>query len=414
MVKIKPQLKSGKNRVSLNWTQLNVVIEGHSAIDVGALSIRNRSEAVRFAHEYGFDLDNPIQRDQIVRTHAEAVAFIKEFFLSEEEAELIPLEVLQPENILDLLVYSSNYLNKSNQRQMWACAVLKVMHGIFHFDHDIKLKHFDAIRAQIFDSLDKVIISKGAHHMLSDGKIHIPLFFYEKKRTKGRKSILLKLLQKPTYVASDIYDHLGIRLVFETKLECLFALTVLRRNHLISVTNVKPFRTRNNLIDFKAAKKLFNHYRSRLERSTEYPYKLLREVEAELENSYFKQSRQNNPHSSQEFRNIQVTARKMIRLPNPSYLQMQRLLEFVMGSDMNLPGHFAAEAEIDKELAFYFDYEIQLVDRKSYVQAMQGPASHEAYKARQIETARRRVLGPELIRTLADSAVRPGAGVARV
>jgi len=164
------------------------------------------------------------------------------------------------------------------------------------------------------------------------------------------------------------------------------------------------------LKDLPYAKRLFNLYRPMLERSQDYPRKVLKEIDRELELSYINRTRENNPHSSHDFRNIQVTARKMIRIPNPSYIQMQRLLEFVMGNEVRLPEHFAAEAEIDKELAFYFDYEIQLVDRESYVQAMQGPASHQAYKARQIETAMQRVLGPELIRFLEQRAGMTSAG----
>jgi uncharacterized protein (TIGR04552 family) len=35
-------------------------------------------------------------------------------------------------------------------RRMWACAVLKVMHGIFYIDNNLKLRHFHAIRSQVF------------------------------------------------------------------------------------------------------------------------------------------------------------------------------------------------------------------------------------------------------------------------
>ena len=47
-------------------------------------------------------------------------------------------------------------------------------------------------------------------------------------------------------------------------------------------------------------------------------------------------------------------------------------------------------------MSFYFNYEIQLLDRLSYQAATSGPASHGAYKQRQLATARRRVLGAEL------------------
>jgi len=393
---IKPQLKSRHDRVSLNWTQLNAVITGVSAIDVDSLAIRNREEAIHFSREYGLDLDEATDQDRIRRVHREAITFVEEFFLEEDQHRLIPDEVRHPENVLDLLVFSSNYLNKANDVQMWACAVLKVMHSIFHIDGDFKLRYFDNIRNQIFESLDQIIFSSGSHHYLCDDKIKIPLFFYEKKRNKGRKSIILKLLQKPTYVASDIYDHLGIRMVFETKMECLFALKVLRRNHLISVTNIKPFRSRNNLLDLKSTKRLFNHYRALLDGARDYPLNVLKRMDRELDLDFVSRARENNPHSDELFQTIQVTARKMIRVPNQSYQSLQELIRHLREENIPLPAELVQRDELDRETAFYFDYEIQLLDKESYLRTMYGPASHKAYKTRQVETARKRVLSPAL------------------
>ena len=399
MTNLAPQLKTKNNRISLNWTQLATLITGTSAIDVGSLAIRNRREAATFAKEYGFDLSSHTQREQIVAAHREAVAFIEEFFLSEQERALIPPEIRKPEYVLDLLVYSSNYLNKSNVIQMWACAVLKVMHGIFHIDHDLKLKNFDAIRSEVFRTLDQLIHSKGSHHLFGDGQLMLPLFFYEKKRNKDRKSVLLKLLQKPNYVASDIYDHLGIRLIFETKIECLFALKILQRSHLISVTSIKPFRTRNNLIDLGLTKKIFQKYRPLLERAKMYPARQLLRLDQEMDSAYTGKTRADNPHSSREYQSLQITARKMVRVPNPAYIQYANLLTH-LGTEVQVPDHFQPEKVVEKELGFYFDYEIQLVDKGSYLRTMHGPASHRAYKQRQRDTAKKRVLNAELRRYL--------------
>lgn len=396
MAKIKPRIKSSSNRVSLNWAQLNALITGVSAIDLGSLAIRTRGDAVRFANEYGFDLDNPIERERIVRVHKEAIQFIKSYFLSKEQHHLISHEVVEPENILDLLVFSSNYLNKSNLKQKWACAVLKVMHGICYIEHDFKLKYFDVIRQKIFRSLDKLVVSEGPNHFLVDKHQRIPLFFYEKKRNKDRNSILLKLLQKPSYMAADIYDHLGIRLIFETKTECLFALTLLRKSHLISVANIKPFRSRNNLIDIKSCKKVFNRFRPLLARAQVYPQSVFKRMDQEINAAFRNTARAGNPHSSEEYQAIQITARKMVSVPNPAYRRIQELMAFTQ-QHVELPRSFTEQAEIDKEYAFFFDYEIQLMDRESYLKAMHGPASHDAYKKRQREAARKRVLGPELI-----------------
>ena len=390
-----PRVRTKKGRVSLNWTQLNAIIDGVSAIDLGSLAIRNMDEAREFAIEYGFNVDDPIEKERILEAHHEAIAFIEEYFLEPHQYRMIPEDIRNPRNVLDLLVFSSHYLNKADLKQLWACAVLKVMHGIFHIDHDFKLKYFDVIRSQIFESIDKMIISKGSNHYLTDGKLTIPLFFYEKKRNKGRKSILMKLLQKPTYVASDIYDHLGIRFIFETKAECLFALKIMRKSHLLTVTNIKPFRSRNNLLDIAESKRIFSRFRPILEHSDTYPLDTFKRMDEELDASYVKKHRGDNPHSSADYQVIQVTARKMIHVPNPAYAKIQSLLHYVSNQGATeIPHHFADEAELDKEFSLYFDYEIQLLDRKSYLNALRGPASHAAYKQRQRKAARKRVLGP--------------------
>ncbi len=397
MRKFNPELRSGRGRISMNWTQLNALLTGVSAIDLGSLAIRTRADAKRFAEEYGFDVDNPVQLEQVEHAHHEAIQFIEEIFLEPDQRSLIAPEIRRPDHVLDLLVYSSNYLNKSNLRQMWACAVLKVMHGIFHIDHDSKLRHFDIIRDQIFEPMTRCIQSQGEHHYLTDGHTCLPLFFYELKRNKGRESILLKLLQKPNYVASDIYDHMGVRLVLDTKIECLFALTLLRKSHVVSVTNIKPFRSRNLLMDVKLAKKAFNQYKPLLARSRTYPRQALRNIDRELENLQVANRDRGNPHSADDYQAIQITARKMVHVPNPAYQQMRQLIAFARKKAVEVPDRMIHDVELDKEFSFYFDFEIQLMDKQSYLRTMRGPASHQAYKKRQRDTARRRVLGPMLI-----------------
>jgi len=365
-------------KLSLNWTYLNAIANGISAIDLGALALRNLHDAHQFVREYGFDLEQPAAVALIRRAHEEAVAFIRCSFLTPEQAGLIPPEVAEPEDPLLLLVYASLRGQHVDVRRMWSCAVLKVMHGIFYIDNNLKLRHFHAIRAQVFGTLDEVIRHDGEQHYLTDGEVCLPLLHYDRKDNKGRNSILLKLLQKAAYLAADIFDHLGVRLVFATRCECLLALRTLQRAHLLSVTNVDAERTRNTLLDLDAAKQVFCKYRAQLEHSPEYPLDLLRQMDAELAEIAQPQTRCDNPHSGVGFNSIQVTVRKMIHV--------QQL---------------DAAPEQDYDVGFFFEYEIQLMDEASYQRSLSGPASHEAYKKRQVDTARTRVFGRELIRWLA-------------
>ena len=379
-------LKSG-GKFSLNWDYLNAIASGVSAIDLGALALRNLHDARQFVREYGFDLDQPAAAALIRRAHREAVDFIICSFLEPGQAALIPAEVAQPDDPLQLLVYASLRGQHVDARRMWSCAVLKVMHGIFYIDNNLKLRHFHAIRAQVFGTLDEVIVHDGDRHYLTDGEVCLPMLHYDRKDNKGRNSILLKLLQKAAYLAADIFDHLGVRLVFATRFECLLALRTLQRAHLLSVTNVDAERTRNTLLDLDAAKHIFTKYRAQLEHSDDYPVELLRAMDAELAALSQPQTRCDNPHSGAGFNSIQVTVRKMIHV--------QQL---------------DAAPEQDYDVGFFFEYEIQLMDQDSYQRSLTGPASHDAYKRRQVDTARTRVFGRDLLRWI--ERVRPPSGEA--
>ncbi|WP_377703141.1 TIGR04552 family protein [Pseudoduganella sp. UC29_71] len=380
------------HKFSLNWGYLNAIASGVSAIDLGGLALRNLHDARQFALEYGFDLAQPAAPAVIARAHREAVAFIAGTFLEPGQEALIPPEVRTPEDPLQLLVYASRRGLQADALRMWSCAVLKVMHGIFYIDNNLKLRHFNTIREQVFASLDEVIRCDEGRYFLTHGETCLPLLHFDRKNNKGRNSILLKLLQKAAYLAADVYDHLGVRMIFNTRFECLLALQTLQRAHLLSVTNVDSQRTRNTLLDMEAAKEVFCKYRPMLERSERYPAELLARMDAELMACSEQQTRSDNPHSGEGFSSIQVTVRKMIHLHAND----------AGGSSRPI---FAAQdaaaqesAEPDYDVGFFFEYEIQLMDKASYDRSLSGPASHEAYKRRQVETARLRVLGRELLR----------------
>lgn len=378
----------GKHKFSLNWSYLNAITSGMSAIDLSSLALRNLHDARQFAREYGFDLDRPDTLARIRLGHREAVDFIADHFLEEGQAALMPPEVRLADDPLQLLVYASQRSEHSDPLRLWSCAILKVMHGIFYIDSDLKLRHFNTIREQVFASLDEVIRKEGEQYFLTDGEVCLPLLHFDRKSHKTRNSILLKLLQKAAYLAADIYDHLGVRMTFATRFECLLALHTLQRAHLLSVTNVDPQRTRNTLLDLEAAKEVFVKYRAVLDRSDGYPAELLHKMDEELKALSQPQTRSDNAHSGSGFSSLQVTLRKMIHLYDES------------------PTQSAAGRDVD----FFFEYEIQLMDADSHERTLTGPASHDAYKKRQVDAARIRVFGRELLDLIAAlTAAAPGA-----
>ena len=377
-------------RFSLNWTYLNAITRGVSVIDMGALALRNLVDARQFAREYGYDIEQPGVLDYLRRIQREALAFVREQFLSPAQQALLPPELDDDSEPLQLLVLASQRSHRFEPSRLWACAVLKVMHGLFYIDNNLKLRHFAAIREQVFAGLDEVIQVEGEQQYLSDGRICLPLVHVDRKRNKGRHSILLKLLQKPEYVAADIHDHLGVRLTLNTRIECLLALDLLRRAHLVTLTNLEISRTRNTLVDLLAAKEVFTRHRAEIDRSKDYPQALLQQMDKELATISQGQAQRDNPHSAADFQSLQLTVRKMIHLPAT---ELGSAPERNASADSLNDGLIASSGDI----SFFFAYEIQLLDAASFEKSQQGAASHEAYKQRQVETARRRVLGLELL-----------------
>lgn len=365
-----PQAKTSR-RFALNWTYLGAITQGVSPIDLQGLALRSPEDARQFAREYGYDIEQPGVLDYLRGIHQEALGFVCAQFLSPAQQQLIPPYLIQLEDPLELLLMASRSAHRADPLRLWACTLLKVMHGLFYIDNNLKLRHFETIREQVFASLDEVLIEREGCSYLSDGQLELPLVQVERKRNKGRHSILLKLLQKPEYVAADIHDHLGLRLTLGTRVECLLALELLRRAHLISASNLEGSRTRNTLVDLDAAKQVFTRWRALLERSEGYPQALLQQMDEELAALAQEPQQRDNPHSAAAFHSLQLTVRKMIQLP--------------------------PDAGSEAGCRFFFAYEIQLLDAASLAQSQQGEASHEAYKLRQVETARRRVFGAELL-----------------
>jgi uncharacterized protein (TIGR04562 family) len=389
MTELRATLES-KRKFSLNWAYLTAITQGQSAIDLGALALRNLRDARQFAREYGFDLDNADARRIIADVHREAVSFIAATFLTPAQTALIPQEVVAPDDPVQLLVYASQSGANASELRMWSCAVLKVMHAIIYLDNNLKLRHFNTIREQVFATLDTVIREDGGQVFLSDGELCLPIVHFERKHNKGRNSILLKLLHKASYVAANIHDHLGVRMIFNTRFECLFALETLQRAHVLSITNLEAERTRNTMLDLEAAREVFSRYRTLLEHSHDYPAGLLQRMDEELRLIAQPQNRKDNPHSGEGFSSIQVTVRKMIHPPDAT------------GGPHTYDG------------GFYFEYEIQLMDKVSHERSLSGPASHDAYKRRQVDAARIRVMGRELLQLIASkTAVEQGETVSK-
>jgi len=326
---------------------LRAIVGGTSAIDLDRLQVADDESAQRFIESYGFDWTSAEDRVEIERFRTRAIQFM-EFFLL-EGTEAIPTAVRDETDIRALLMLVSRL--RPTVESLWACAILRVMHTIAHASSDMSATYGDAIRAQILERFHGHIEVRDGQTWLGD----VPIVQFEERSVKSPNSIVMKLLHKPENVAASVFDRIALRFVTADRLGALFVVRYLRTNHVIQFANIKPSRSRNTLVDVERLEAL-------IESGDHTPEALAAEVETW---PYPDGRGDRNPFSSDRYRAIQFTGRQRVRIPLPD----------------------------GEQLGFFFPFEVQILDQASYAASRVGDASHQAYKARQRETCRRRVLG---------------------
>ncbi len=119
---------------------------------------------------------------------------------------------------------------------------------------------------------------------------------------------------------------------------------------------------------------------------------------AELENG-IESSHQStdNKHSSQFYRSIQFTARQLVKLKNPLYEDLRELKALTKKQTVSPDVQKLAQnidlQYIQREVRFFYPYEVQIVDFQTHKENEQGRGAHSEYKKAQTQTAMARVMG---------------------
>ena len=365
-----------------------VILGGGSPIDLDALRIHSPGEAWNFALNYGYDMSVPVQKAAVMRVYEDAVDFLEAVVLEGTDLH-VPLEVRDLQDPLDLLVWASD--RPRNIRGRWSCAILRVMHTLFHVDHNVNLRFLPEIQRQVFSRYDQYLVCEDGHWCLR-GAYEVPLVAAERKENKDRVSMLLKMLHKPENVAETIYDQIGIRFVAEDQLGVLLVIRFLLDHHVLMPTHIKPSRSRNLMIDMEALAAWSE---------TTPPYFRIQDLGPEERQALSRTlaiktpSKEQNPFSSKDYAAIQFTARTLVRLPSPATRALETLQARLqtMGdtelSDLVCIPELLQEQE---EFTFFFAHEVQVMEQSGFQSSRSGPASHSEYKQRQRDAARRRVL----------------------
>ncbi len=238
------------------WPIFKTVLEGSSILDIPRLELKSMEEATSFIQAYGFEPSTPEDLELIWSFFDEAIAFIEKA-LTDPQHPKIPEHLRSQKALIDirrLLLLASG--PTAGPDQLYACAILRVMHVIIHLSQDPRLKYFEEVQNQVLSRLDNYLhvdTTTGVTYLgTREEETHrIKLLFFKKKDRKDRAREIIKLLHKTDSLAEEIYDRIGFRLVTETKFEAIRAVKLMLERNIISVPNIRPGRSRNRLVDLK-------------------------------------------------------------------------------------------------------------------------------------------------------------------
>lgn len=390
-----------------NWPMMDVIIGGRSSIDLTEVGISSFKDAHDFVKSYGYDPDSDRDNHNIHATIIEAISFIEKFLLTEREwnrGVRPPDDIINCIDVRQLIVWASGNDPKDRMIRVWSCAVLRVMHTIAHIEGVNKQIRVEDARSQIFNRFHDALYRDAEKNLwLGNDDAKVELEKVEWKESKSRASILLKLLHKRDNVAETIFDFLGIRIVTKRVCDVMLVVKNLMNYNLVVFPNCFPARSRNNLIEI-------DRFRSQVE--------TLREMllsgnigESEFEAMIARlipvgkaDGEHVNPHSSTDYKSVQLTGRQLIKIPNYQFEWLDRMRAACNSSEFSDVKREAIRellylvdqwhsVEDTKEQSAFFPFEVQIMDHDSYMASVHGDAAHTRYKQNQIRTARKRVLG---------------------
>jgi uncharacterized protein (TIGR04562 family) len=195
---------------------------------------------------------------------------------------------------------------------------------------------------------------------------HVVLEKFEIKPTKTLTSSVIKLLAKREAHALTLMDKIGVRFVTRSIFDAYRVLRYLHLNALISFPHSLADQVTNTLYPAQLFFEVMDEFRTKS--ATANPEEVEAALERKIKNyvgevPYLVKG---NHFSGSDYRFMKFITRRLIKISLP---------------------------ELGRTVRFFYPFEIQLMDYNTYLMSLQGDQSHKAYKARQLESARRRILG---------------------
>ena len=358
-----------KDQFKFQAPLLNSVVGGRSGLDLPSLHIKDVEEASAFLAGYGFQIEDPETVKKLWYFHRRALVFLEEKLgFNPQEIPEVLRDPKQLGDIRNLLYLASSDKSSENQLQRWSCALLRVIHVFVHTENDLFSAFTEDIQKQILMPFENHIVHDGSDgsSKLKGRKVQDPitLLKFEVKPFKTSSSAVIKLLAKPDALAMSIYDKLGVRFVTNTMFDVYRVVRCLVEENLISFPHIMPDQSSNNIypIDLflELCQELIN---DPIELTpTDLDLHFMKHLEKHKDRAGY--LRKQNSFSGADYRFVKFIARKLIRVQN---------------SDK-------------RGFSFFYPYEVQIMDKESYLSIQSGPAEHQAYKDRQTQAAKRRVL----------------------
>lgn len=367
--------------LNIHWETLDAVILGKSSIDLSSMPTKNPDEARALLLQCGYDLSDPVDASEITMLFQEAVDFIETRFLTNEihweglgenYAPAVEVPAYLKDN-LDIIQLIMTAATSDNTDRYWACAILKVMLTLSHIHNMPVQQYANQASDAIVSNFKKVLTvdREGKHVLQGAGDRELTLYGFETKIQKARDSMLIKLLGKKESIAEDVWDLVGVRLITNTPQEAIIAVDILREQKVFTFPNIIPSRSRNTLLDYEDFKLAYQMAAENIEtpmNAEDYYYWMNHIPVHPAVQEDFKANNASLP----SYRAIHITCRYQLRLPSVENFKTTRIA---------------------------FPYEIQILDRESYLASKAGDSAHTLYKQNQLINARRRTLGKLLIKS---------------
>ena len=390
------------------WDLLEIILQGKSALDspffVGP--IRHAHLIDDFLKEYGLNPDDPVTQAELFGNFQEALQFVKKYFLKGRNPDALELTIppsfYTMTSVKELIMMATGNDTKMEREEvLWAEIILKVMHTILHVDKDLKSSYFTIIQTQIFDRFYRFLYREKEENLFLGERegFSLPIVAFETKSQKSRDSVIIKLLHKEENIAEELFDRIGIRIITKSRFDIIRVIGFLMSKFIILPHNIKPSRSVNTIVDIVNFKKQYRHLVKEAIKNQWEEKHFLQEVEGKIQAHTVADKDRINLHSSDSYRSIQFTYRQLIKYQNPFWKEFNELKNVAKespSSDLAKKILSINTSSVEKEVRFFFPYEVQIVDEETHQQNSLGDASHQEYKKAQIQSVIKRIFKPLL------------------